>query len=95
MYCAWAEATSDAATSTTRAVRDTDVVVPLSQPEVPRVGRILLSTTSESCVSRCVREYVDLCVFLCVSACVCACVIILPGREKFPYTVGHTAPVAK
>jgi hypothetical protein len=47
-------ATSDAATRTTRAVRHTDVVVPLSRPEVPRVGRILLSTTSESCVSRCV-----------------------------------------
>ena len=63
LYCAWTESTSEAATRTTRAVRDTDVVVPLCRPEVPRVGRTLLSTTSESCV-------------LCV--CVRVCVIILP-----------------
>jgi hypothetical protein len=68
LYCAWAETTSEAATRTTRAARDTDVVVPLLRPEVPRVGRTLLLTTSESCA-------------LCVSVCVC--VIILPGIEGF------------
>jgi hypothetical protein len=42
LYCAWAEANSEAATRTTRAVRDTDVEVPLFRPKVPRVGRNLL-----------------------------------------------------
>jgi hypothetical protein len=62
LCCAWAKATSDAATRTTRAVRDTDVEVPLLRPEVPRVGRTLLS---ESCV---------LCVCVCVCVCTSACV---------------------
>jgi hypothetical protein len=89
LCCAWAKATSDAATRTTRAVRDTNVLVPLLRPEVPCVGRTLRPEVP--CVGRTLlhtRESCVCCVCVCVCVCVFVYVITLPGLDKLPNTVG-------